>query len=48
MKIRNLKVQKNLNIEKMKFLAMHIVIHKLSFDKITVRNLQNILVELPL
>ncbi len=47
MKIWNLKVQKNLNIEKMKFLAMHIAIHKWSFDKITVRNVQKILVELP-
>ncbi len=43
-------MQKNLNIEKitfkvvqMKFLAMHITNHKLSFDIFTVGNLQNIL-----
>ncbi len=45
----NLRVQKNLNIEKitfkvvqMKFLAMHITNQKLSFDIFTVGNLQNI------
>ncbi len=44
--IWNLKVQKNLNIEKiifkvvqMKFLAMHITNHKLSFDIFTVLNI---------
>ncbi len=43
----NLRVQKNLNIEKitfkvvqMKFLAMHINNQKLSFDVFTVGNLQ--------
>ncbi len=48
----NLRVQKNLNIEKitfkvvqMKFLAMHITNQKLSFDIFTVRNLQNIFME---
>ncbi len=45
-------MQKNLNIEKiafkvvqMKFLAMHIINQKLSFDIFTVGNLQNIFVE---
>ncbi len=49
LKIWNLRVQKNLNIEKitfkvvqMKFLAMHITNQKLSFDIFTVRNFQNI------
>ncbi len=49
LKIWNLRVQKNLNIEKitfkvvqMKFLAMHITNQKLSFDIFKVRNLQNI------
>ncbi len=49
LKIWSLRVQKNLNIEKitfkvvqMKFLAMHITNQKLSFDIFTVRNLQNI------
>ncbi len=44
----NLRVQKNLNIEKiifkvvqMKFLAMHITIQKLSFDIFTVGNLHH-------
>ncbi len=48
----NLRVQKNLNIEKitfkvvqMKFLAMHITNKKLSFDIFTVGNLQNIFME---
>ncbi len=48
----NLRVQKNLNIEKiifkvvqMKFLAMHITNQKLSFDIFTVGNLQNIFME---
>ncbi len=48
----NLRVQKNLNIEKiifkvvqMKFLAMHITNQKLSFDIFTVGNVQNILME---
>ncbi len=52
LKIRNLRVQKNLNIEKiafkvvqMKSLAMHITNQKLSFDIFTVGNLQNIFVE---
>ncbi len=52
MKIWNLRVQKNLNIEKiafkvvqMKFLAMHITNQKLSFDLFTVRYLQNIFME---
>ncbi len=51
MKIWNLKVQKNLNIEKiafkvvqMKFLAMHITNQK-SFDIFTVGNVQNIFME---
>ncbi len=45
----NLRVQKNLNIEKItfkvvqiKFLAMHITNQKLSFDIFTVGNLQDI------
>ncbi len=49
LKIWNLRVQKNLNIEKitfkvvqMKSLAMHITNQKLSFDIFTVGNLQNI------
>ncbi len=49
---RNLRVQKNLNIEKiafkfvqMKFLAMHITNQKLSFDIFTVGNLQNVFME---
>ncbi len=48
----NLRVQKNLNIEKitfkvvqMNFLAMHITNQKLSFDIFTVGNLQNIFME---
>ncbi len=48
----NLRVQKNLNIEKitfkvvqMKFLAMHITNQKLSFNIFTVGNLQNIFME---
>ncbi len=48
----NLRVQKNLNIEKiifkvvqMKFLAMHITNQKLSFDIFTVGNLLNIFME---
>ncbi len=52
MKIWNLRVQKNLNVEKiafkvvqMKFLAMHITNQKLSFDIFMVRNLQNIFME---
>ncbi len=52
LKIWNLKVQKNLNIEKItfkviqiKFLAMHITNQKLSFGIFTVRNLQNIFME---
>ncbi len=50
LKIWNLRVQKNLNIEKiifkvvqMKFLAMHITNHKLSCDIFTVGNVLNIL-----
>ncbi len=49
MKILNMRVQKNLNTEKiifksvqMKLLAMHITNQKLSFDIFTVGNLQNI------
>ncbi len=49
LKIWNLRVQKNLNIDKiafkvvqMKFLAMHITNQKLSFDIFTVGNLLNI------
>ncbi len=52
LKIWNLRVQKNLNIEQiafkvvqMKFLAMHITNQKLSFDIFTVRHLQNIFME---
>ncbi len=52
LKIWNLRVQKNLNIEKitfkvvqMKFLAMHITNQKLSFDIFTVGNLLNIFME---
>ncbi len=52
LKIWNLKVQKNQNIEKiafkvvqMKFLAMHITNQKLSFDIFTVGNLLNIFME---
>ncbi len=48
----NLRVQKNLNIEKiafnvvqMKFLAMQITNQKLSFDIFTVENVQNIFME---
>ncbi len=50
--ILNLRVQENLNIEKiafkvvwMKFLAMHITNQKGSFDIFTVRNLQNIFMD---
>ncbi len=50
--IWNLRVQKNLNIEKitfkvvqMKFLAMHITNQKLSFDIFTIGNVQNIFME---
>ncbi len=52
MKIWNLRVQKNLNIEKiifkvvqMKFLAMHITNQKISLDIFTVGNKQNIFME---
>ncbi len=52
LKIWNLRVQKNLNIEKiafkivqLKFLAMHITNQKWSFDIFTVGNLQNIFME---
>ncbi len=52
MKIWNLRVQINQNIEKIafkvvqiKFLAMHIANQKLSFDIFTVGNLQNIFME---
>ncbi len=52
LKIWNLRVQKNQNIEKIafkvvqiKFLAMHITNQKLSFDIFTVGNLQNIFME---
>ncbi len=52
LKIWNLRVQKNLNIEKItfkvvqiKFLAMHITNQKLSFYIFTVANLQNIFME---
>ncbi len=52
LKIWNLRVQKNLNTERitfkvvqMKFLAMHITNQKLSFDIFTVWNLQNIFME---
>ncbi len=52
MKIWNLRVQTNLNIEKitfkvvqMKILAMHITNQQLSFDIFTVGNLHNIFIE---
>ncbi len=52
LKIWNLRVQKNLNMEKiifkvvqMKFLAMHITDQKLSFDIFTVENVLNIFME---
>ncbi len=52
LKIWNLRVQKNQNIEKiifkvvqMKFLAMHITNQKLSFDIFMVGNVQNIFME---
>ncbi len=52
LKIWNLKVQKNQNIEKitfkfvqMKSLAIHITNQKLSFNIFMVGNLQNILIE---
>ncbi len=52
MKIWNLRVQENLNIEKIafkvvqiKFLAMHIAYKKISFDIFTVEHLQNIFIE---
>ncbi len=52
LKIWNLRVQKNLNIEKItfkivqiKFSAMHITNQKLSFDIFTVVNLLNIFME---
>ncbi len=52
LKIWNLRVQKNLNIEKlafkivkMKCLAMHITKQEISFDIFTVRNVQNIFME---
>ncbi len=52
LKIWNLRVQKNLNIEKitfkvvqMKFLAMHITNQKLSFDIFMIGNVQNIFME---
>ncbi len=52
MKIWNLRVQKNLNIEKiifkvvqMKFLAMHITNQKIRFDIFTVGHLLNIFME---
>ncbi len=52
LKIWNLRMQKNQNIEKiifkvvqMKFLAMHITNQKLSFDIFTVGNLLNIFME---
>ncbi len=52
MKIWNLRVQKNLNIEKiafkivqMKFLAMHITNQTFNFDIFTVGNVQNIFME---
>ncbi len=52
LKIWNLRVQKNLNIEKitfkvvqMKFLAMHIANQKWNFDIFMVGNLQNIFME---
>ncbi len=50
--IWNLRMQKNLNIQKiifkviqMKFLAMHITNQKLSFNIFTVGNVQNIFME---
>ncbi len=52
LKIWNLRVQINQNIEKisfkvvqMKFLVMHITNQKLSFDIFTVGNLQNTVIE---
>ncbi len=52
LKILNLRVQKNQNIEKiaikivqMKFLALHITNQKLSFDIFTVGNVLNIFME---
>ncbi len=52
MKIWNLRVQKNLNIEKIifkvvqiKFLAMHIINKKLSFNIFMIGNLLNIFME---
>ncbi len=52
LRIWNLRVQKNLNIEKiafkvvqMMFLAVHITNQKLSFNIFTVGNLQNIFME---
>ncbi len=52
MKIWNLRVQKNLNIEKIifkvvqiKLLSMHITNQKLSFDIFTIRNVLNIFME---
>ncbi len=52
LKIWNLRVQKNVNIEKitfkvvqMKFLAMHITNQKLSFDIFTLGNSLNIFME---
>ncbi len=52
LKIWNLRVQKNLNIEKIafkfvqiKFLEMHTTNRKLSFDIFTVENLQNIFMQ---
>ncbi len=52
LKIWNLRVQKNLNIQKIifkvvqiKFLAVHITKQKLSFNIFTVRNIQNIFME---
>ncbi len=52
MKIWNLRVQENLNIEKiafnvvqMKFLAMHITYKKLRFDIFTVEHLLNIFMD---
>ncbi len=52
LKTWNLRVQKNLNIEKIafkvvkiKFLAMHITNQKLSFHIFAVRNLQNVFME---
>jgi len=52
LRIWNLRVQQNLNIEKIifkvvqiKLLAMHITTQKLSFDIFMVRHLQNIFME---